>query len=301
MARKLFCVFSAALIVLAVRGDRVAGQVVAPIVGKSEKSDTSPPLRELAEAQKKAPENAEQDKDKGHQAVVEFLRKQHPGALPSGKITALEKSAAVTAALPNSSLYVLRFQQWPVNVAPPNGLQPGNICVVTGKDVSVVSDAKQLGKLFAARLPKATTEAQRRDAVVAWLRVSQEMHQDGFFNFKTIDKKAIAVTDEQATGQVDAEAKGGNQGRIGVTLTFNADGTLTEATEKVELKPGVRPICQATKLLDADPIVRRMAERDILVMGSLARDYLLDQRAKANDALRAAIDRVWDQVRREGR
>jgi hypothetical protein len=41
----------------------------------------------------------------------------------------------------------------------------------------------------------------------------------------------------------------------------NLVGTLVNVLEKSALRPGVRPICQATKLLDRDPIVRRMANR----------------------------------------
>jgi hypothetical protein len=58
----------------------------------------------------------------------------------------------------------------------------------------------------------------------------------------------------------------------------------------------MRPICQATKLLDPDPIVRKMAEQDLLIMGAAARDYLLEQRAKAGPELQAAIDRIWERM-----
>jgi hypothetical protein len=58
----------------------------------------------------------------------------------------------------------------------------------------------------------------------------------------------------------------------------------------------VRPICQATKLLDPDPVVRRMAEDAILVMGRAAEEYLSEQRARATPALRAAIDQIWQRI-----
>ena len=66
------------------------------------------------------------------------------------------------------------------------------------------------------------------------------------------------------------------------------------------MHPGVRPICQATKLLDADPLVRRMAEQDILVMGQSAKEYLDEQRANAKPELKAAIDRIWKRIVDEG-
>jgi hypothetical protein len=44
------------------------------------------------------------------------------------------------------------------------------------------------------------------------------------------------------------------------TLTFDGGGKLARVAEGGKLRPGPRPICQATKLLDPDPLVRRMAE-----------------------------------------
>jgi hypothetical protein len=66
------------------------------------------------------------------------------------------------------------------------------------------------------------------------------------------------------------------------------------------VKAGVRPICQATKLLDPDPLVRRMAEKDILVMGRAAKEYLDEQRAKAPAELRQTIDRIRKRIADEG-
>ena len=67
------------------------------------------------------------------------------------------------------------------------------------------------------------------------------------------------------------------------------------------MKRGVRPICQATKLLDPDPVVRQMAEDAILVMGKAADEYLSEQRARATPALREAIDRIWQRILIEDR
>lgn len=72
-------------------------------------------------------------------------------------------------------------------------------------------------------------------------------------------------------------------------------------SETANLKRGVRPICQATKLLDADLVVRRMAEQDLFVMGKAAGDYLAGQRAKADRKLQKAIDRIWQRILAEDR
>jgi hypothetical protein len=92
--------------------------------------------------------------------------------------------------------------------------------------------------------------------------------------------------------------QGGN-GELKAELTIK-EGKLAGVSEKAAIRPGPRPICQATKLLDADPIVRRIAEQDLLIMGLLARDYLMEQREKATPELRRAIDRVWAQIQRNG-
>lgn len=88
----------------------------------------------------------------------------------------------------------------------------------------------------------------------------------------------------------------GGNGELAVSMLFDQAGQLQKLAANVKLRPGPRPICQATKLLDADPIVRRMAEQDLLIMGSAARPYLEEQRTKAAPDLRRAIDRIWEMI-----
>src|SRR5205823_10311831 len=101
------------------------------------------------------------------------------------------------------------------------------------------------------------------------------------------------------TGQT--AVTGGGQGQIEMTMNFDRLGNFVRVQESSTVRPGVRPICQATKLLDRDPIVRRMAEQDILVMGRAAKPYLDEIRAKARPKLRQAIDRIWQRILDEGR
>jgi hypothetical protein len=93
----------------------------------------------------------------------------------------------------------------------------------------------------------------------------------------------------------------GGTGKLKVHMEFDASGALADVVEQRSMHAGVRPICQATKLLDADPIVRRMAERDLLVMGRAAKAYLDEQRARATPELGQAIDRIWKHIVAEGR
>jgi len=95
--------------------------------------------------------------------------------------------------------------------------------------------------------------------------------------------------------------RGGNQGEIVASLTFDGRGKVVTVSESANIKRGIWPICQATKLLDPDPIVRAMAEQAILVMGRDAGEYLDEQRARAIPELREAIDRLWRRVLAEDR
>ena len=80
------------------------------------------------------------------------------------------------------------------------------------------------------------------------------------------------------------------------TVTIDKDGKFAKAEEKVDLHPGPRPKCHATKLLDPDPVVRAIVEQDLLIMGKAAKPYLDEQRAKAAPELQAAIDRIWERI-----
>jgi hypothetical protein len=212
---------------------------------------------------------------------------------------------AVARALPGRIVFAVVFPQYPVARLAPEPLKLQNV-FAADKDGKVehVTDVKGLEKLFRSALAPVKDDGAAKDSAQAWLRLSEELHQDKFFQF-TIPEKDLAVEKEQdhrkVTGKAVVEPKGGNQGQIEVTLVFDADGKLIKADEQADLKAGIRPICQATKLLDSDPIVRRMAEQDILVMGRSARPYLDEQRAKAGPELRKAIDRIWQRILDEKR
>jgi hypothetical protein len=206
-------------------------------------------------------------------------------------------------ALPRWAFFSVLFRQYPVARLAPPGLKSSNVFAV-GPDgtVLVLTDAAGLEKFFKSHLPPAKSDDQLKDGARAWLRLTQQFRQDGFYKFQLMDdstKVSPAGAGKEVRGKVVAMA-GGN-GAIDATLTFDGAGKLARAVEGGQLRPGPRPICQATKLLDLDPLVRRMAEQDLRVMGKAAKDYLDEQRAKAAPELRRAIDRLWREIERAER
>ena len=238
---------------------------------------------------------------KAEAKVTEYLKK-----LPAGetaRVTALTGDGVAT--FPNHILFAVMFPQYPIARLSPEPLQPANVFAVPKGDGKVVpaSDVKQLEVLFKDHARPVKTAAEGADAVRAWLRASAELSQDGFFKFTVkVDEKATSDGKGAFVGGGEAAVtpQGGNKGEVKATLTFK-DGKLSKVEEKRNVIAGVRPICQATKLLDPDPIVRGMAEQSIRVMGSACRPYLDEQRAKASPELKQAIDRVWKQILAEDR
>lgn len=200
--------------------------------------------------------------------------------------------------VPAVLFYLVRFRQYPVARLVPEPLAANNIFAVAKDGVRLVTDVQGLQEIFRGALPPVRDAAAAKEAAYAWLRVAQELAQDGMYAFTIPDETLTATRDGGrivAAGKAVVKADGGNRGEIAVTMTF-AEGKLADLQQTADLRPGMRPICQATKLLDPDPIVRKMAEQDLLIMGPAAIDYVLEQRAKAGPALRAAIDAVWVRV-----
>jgi hypothetical protein len=206
----------------------------------------------------------------------------------------------LSVVFPRHLSYAVIFRQFPVGRLPPAPFKTQNLFIAGKGSTLHVTDAKEVEKFFKSTLSPVKEEYTAKNAARAWLALSEQLKQDGFFRFAIPDEfLKWDAKDRQASGK--AEVKQGGNGDISVTLTFDEDGNLARVSEEVKIRPGPRPICQATKLLDRDPIVRRMAEQDLLIMGSSAKDYLAEQRAKASPELQKAIDRLWERICREGR
>ncbi len=195
-------------------------------------------------------------------------------------------------AFPGFTFFAVRFRQYPVAIAPPPGMKSANVFAVgSNNEFLFIDDPQVLERFF-------VTFSKKDDVLVpAWLRLSEELVQDGFYKFQILDKIDHGPNDAWIGGRSIVMA-GGN-GEIHAKIIF-VDGKVSKVEQTVKLRPGPRPKCQATKLLDTDPIVRFMAESELLYMGLAARPYLQEQRVRANPALREAIDRLLRRIEAEG-
>jgi hypothetical protein len=247
------------------------------------------------------------DKDKPSEDDVKKAQKMVTDRLAELKAQggAIERITddAVDKAFPGHIFFSVLFPQFPVGRAVPAPLKPSSIFVVSpdGK-LKLLTDKKGLEEFFTSNVEPATADKAAQDAALAWLRFTEQLAQDGLYTFKTVDEATKVEKDKD--GRIAKAratvAKGGN-GDISVSLAFDEKGKLTKVDEKSELKPGPRPICHATKLLDPDPLIRRIVEQDLLIMGRAAKDYLGEQRANADPELKKAIDRIWQRILDEDR
>ena len=203
---------------------------------------------------------------------------------------------------PKVTWVTLRYPVWPIAMPINPPLTTNNIFVLdeTNKMVGHITDSTQLQTFFTQHLNPVRNEQDAKTALVLWLRMQQELAQDGMFQFN-IPQTSLRITRQgdgriTASGQSVVAPNGGNQGSLDSKLVFSPEGKLASATNEKNLQEGMRPICQSTKLLDKDPIVRRMAEQDILLMGRSCKFYLDEQRAKATPELQAAIDAIWKRI-----
>lgn len=235
--------------------------------------------------------------------AVEIIR-AHIDGLKNGKgngeVTA-QSAAAVKNVFPNYQMVIVRFRLFPVARIMPEGLRASNVYAVDkdGK-FELFKDIKTMEIFFRTHHKIAKTEKDAKAILGAWMVLTQEFHQDGMFKFEIQEKQFSVAQDVGLNARGRLIVMAGGNGDLIAELDYDVDGKLSKVVETAKIRPGPRPICQATKLLDADPIVRRMAEQDLLIMGLSAREYLMEQREKATPELRGAIDRLWRKIQENG-
>jgi hypothetical protein len=211
------------------------------------------------------------------------------------------KDDSLARLFPDFAFWWLNFRMYPVAMMPPEPLKAHNIFVIDRKgNVQDLTRQEELQAWFREHLPPIKDEAAAKMAVRAWLACTQLLVTDGFYKFSLAEDSLNAEKAGgglKATGRLEAGAGGGpNSGTVSVTLPFDAAGKLGTINQEAKLRPGPRPICQSTRLLDPDPLVRRMAEDCLRIMGPDALPYLADQRSRCGPGLQAEIDRVMARI-----
>ena len=117
-------------------------------------------------------------------------------------------------------------------MAPPAPLRSNNLFLVDAKGKPErAADARDLEAWFRSSLAPVRDEKAAKDAVRAWLRLAQEMVQDGYYQFTTPDELVSAGREGgrlRATGR--SLVTGGGRGEISVAMTFDASGKLDRVT-----------------------------------------------------------------------
>src|SRR5262249_37005275 len=141
------------------------------------------------------------------------------------------KDELIEQVLPKTTFFAVRYRQYPIAMKTPEGLKASNVCAV-GPDgkVQILTDTDGLLKFFQANLTAAKTDDQVKDATRAWLRLSQELKQDGYYKFKLMDDSTKVETAKGAkTGTGKVVVMDGGNGEISVTLNFDEGGKLAKA------------------------------------------------------------------------
>ncbi len=209
-----------------------------------------------------------------------------------GNLARLIEDESLKRIFAGQTFFAVIFPQFPIARLAPAPLKSSNVYAVDGDGKAVlITDIAEL-KTFCAKGQYDAKDDTMKDAVRAYLRLSQELYQDGFYKFKC-EEDSVKVADGKASGKATITA-GGN-GEISATLSFK-DGMLAGIQDQSRITRGLRPRCQATLLLDANPLVREIVEQDLLVMGRPALPYLAEQHTKASPELRKAIERVRQRI-----
>jgi hypothetical protein len=180
--------------------------------------------------------------EKAREAIALFLaRTQAP---QGGDVTAIDDDS-VEQVFPLDRFYVLQFRRYPVAPALPESLTYNNLLALhEDSTVELISDSNALKVFFASELIPITNEPRARNVVKAWLRLTQEFHQDGFFEF-SMRNDSLRVLSEggsiRAFGKAYVALDHGNSGAISVSLNFNRLGKLTEVKEVANVIAGRRP------------------------------------------------------------
>jgi hypothetical protein len=152
---------------------------------------------------------------------------------------------AVARAFPAHLIFAVRFPQYPAPVRPPAPLRAQNLFLVDRDgQMEHLFDFKGLEAFFRETLAKVLKEKEAETAARAWLRMSQELMQDGFLTFEIRGdgvKVAPALSGLRATARAVVKPEAGNKGHLQVMMWFGLTGDLERVQEDQEIVRGKRP------------------------------------------------------------
>jgi hypothetical protein len=180
----------------------------------------------------------EKSADKARAALETYLAKV-PGA-QAGRVVAATGDA-VARAFPDRHFFAVRFRGYPVK--PPGPFKTNNLFAVAADGtIRHLKDDKDLKEFFRSSLSPVSSDAEAKTACEAWLRLAEELHQDGYYAF-TLVNDSVQVHSRDGTRLVSGKARvtEGGEGQVSATLSFDRGGKLAEASTEAALKPGARP------------------------------------------------------------
>lgn len=156
-------------------------------------------------------------------------------------VTSIEDEA-VRKVLPSEHFYAVRFEGASHAPIPPDPLQLTNlIWVQPDGAVKNLKDTAALRLLFSEKIAPVYRDSQARDVVKGYLRLAEELTQDGSYRF-FVAEQSISVhrAKNQLVAIGRAVATEGGTGGVSATLTFDTSGKLVNATSTTKVHPNWR-------------------------------------------------------------
>lgn len=171
-----------------------------------------------------------------HPAILEYL--DSVGGVKLGKRLHLQllQNDDLKRVFEGCQFGLLRYPRYPVEVVPVEPLRPNNLLVVCDGKVTRISDDAELKSFFLQHFPLSVDDEMRTAGVRGWLRLVQELHQDGFVQFGS---PAIIRTGNLTFEGAVNPTEGSGEGALRVIMEF-AGGKLSKLSSEGHIVPGTR-------------------------------------------------------------
>lgn len=181
-----------------------------------------------------AQEEVEQPQE-SRQAIQDYLRSLDGVKL--GKRLQIQslQSGDLRKVFDRCEFLLLRYPRYPVEVVPVDPLRANNLFAVCDGKVTRISDDTELKNFFLEHFSVSVNAEIRAAGVRGWLRLVQELHQDGFVQFES---PSIKAGDLRFEGAVKA-TEGSGEGSLRVIMEFTG-GKLSKLSSEGNIVPGTR-------------------------------------------------------------